>query len=73
MLISMFHYLRKILSETIFIAKGVEKIQDNQENGVELISIMSSKQSTDSKPVASSSSSTPSSKKTDTSYCHGVG
>jgi hypothetical protein len=40
MLISMFHSLRRLLSEMMGIAKKVEKIQDNQEHGVELMSIL---------------------------------
>jgi hypothetical protein len=44
MLISMFRSLKRILSETLGIAKMVEKIQDNQEPGVELINMLSAKQ-----------------------------
>jgi hypothetical protein len=49
MLILMFRYLQKILSETMSIDKGVEKIQENQEQGVELINILSSKHPTNTK------------------------
>jgi hypothetical protein len=41
----MFRSLNRILRETLGIAKVVEKIQDNQEHGVELLSILSAKQS----------------------------
>jgi hypothetical protein len=51
MLISMFRSLNRILREMLGIAKAIEKIQDNQEHGVELISILSEKQSSVSKPV----------------------
>jgi hypothetical protein len=48
--------------------KGVKKIQDNQEHGVELISILT-KQSPGSKLAAFSNSTIPSSsKKSDTPY-----
>jgi uncharacterized membrane protein YvlD (DUF360 family) len=68
MLISMFHYLKKILSETVDIAKGVEKIQDNQEHGIELINMLT-KQPPGSKPAAPSDSTFSSSKKSDSNYC----
>jgi hypothetical protein len=68
MLISMFHSLKRILSETLGIAKTVEKIQDNQEHGVELLNILSSKQSSVSKPTTSSDSSSIS-RKSDNQYC----
>jgi hypothetical protein len=41
----MFHYLKKILSETVDIPKGVEKIQDNQECGENSTTSSSSKKS----------------------------
>jgi hypothetical protein len=50
------------------IAKGVEKIQDNQERGVELLNILS-KQPPGSKPAVSSDSTSSSSKKSDSNYC----
>jgi hypothetical protein len=68
MLISMFRSLKRILAETLGIAKTVEKIQDNQEHGVELLNILSSKQSSVSKPTTSSISSSDS-KKSDNQYC----
>jgi hypothetical protein len=67
-LISMFRYLQKILSETVDFAKGVEKIQDNQERGVEPINMLS-KQPPGPKPAASSDSTSSSAKKSDSSYC----
>jgi hypothetical protein len=67
MLISMFHYLEKILGETVDIAKGMEKIQNNQEHGVELINMLT-KQPPGPKPAASSDS-TPSSSKKSHSNC----
>jgi hypothetical protein len=67
-LISMFRYLRKILSETMSITKGVEKIQENQERGVELLSIFS-KQPPGSYPAASSVSTPSSSGKSSSNYC----
>jgi uncharacterized oligopeptide transporter (OPT) family protein len=69
MLISKFRSLNRILRETLGIAKAVEKIQDNQEHGVELISILSAKQSSVTKPVVSSDSSSSNDKKSDNSYC----
>jgi hypothetical protein len=65
MLISMF----RILRETLGIAKAVEKIQDNQEHGVELISILSAKQSSVSKPTTSSDTPVSPVKKSDNPYC----
>jgi hypothetical protein len=69
MLISMLPSLNRILKETLGIAKAVEKIQDNQEHSVELISILSAKQSSVSKPISSSDSSSCNAKKSDNSYC----
>jgi multisubunit Na+/H+ antiporter MnhG subunit len=69
MLISMFRYLRKILSETMSIAKGVEKIQENQEQGVELINILSSKHPTNTKPSVSNDQNILLPKKSDNPYC----
>jgi hypothetical protein len=69
MSISMFRYLQKILSETMSITKGVEKIQENQEKGVELINILSSKHPPNSKPSVSSDPKTPLPKKSDNPYC----
>jgi hypothetical protein len=54
MLISMIRYLKKIL-QTVDIARGVEKFQDNQKRGVELINMLS-KQPPGPKPAASSDS-----------------
>jgi hypothetical protein len=69
MFISMFRSLKQILSETLGIAKAVEKIQDNQEHGVELINILSAKQSSVSKHTTSSDAPISSSKKSDNPYC----
>jgi hypothetical protein len=68
MLISMFHSLKRILAETLGIAKTVKKIQDNQEHGVELLNILSSKQPSVSKPTTSSDPSSVS-KRSDNQYC----
>jgi hypothetical protein len=68
MLISMFRSLKRILAETLGIAKTVEKIQDNQEHGVELLNILGSKQPSVSNPTTSSDSSS-SPKKSDNQYC----
>jgi hypothetical protein len=51
------------------IAKTVEKIQDNQEHGVELINILSAKQSSVSKLASSPDASISSPKKSDNPYC----
>jgi hypothetical protein len=69
MLISMFRYLQKILSETMSIVKGVEKIQENQEQGVELINILSSKHPTNTKPSVSTDPNSLLPKKSDNPYC----
>jgi hypothetical protein len=69
MLISMFHSLKRILSETFGIAKTVEKIQDNQEHCVELINILSAKQPSVSKPTSSSDACISLSKKSVNPYC----
>jgi hypothetical protein len=67
-LISMFRSLRRLLNEMMGIAKTVEKIQDNQEHGVELINMLT-KQPPGSKPAASSDATTSSSsKKSDSNY-----
>jgi hypothetical protein len=50
------------------IAKAVEKIQDNQEHGVELLSILSAKQPSVSKPSTSSDSSGSSAKKSENPF-----
>jgi hypothetical protein len=68
MLISMFHSLKRILAEMLGIAKTVEKIQDNQEHGVELLNILSTKQPSVSKSTTSSDPSSVS-KKSDSPYC----
>jgi hypothetical protein len=57
MLISMFRSLKRILRETLGIARTVEKIQDNQEHSVELINILSAKQYSVSKSTSSSDAS----------------
>jgi hypothetical protein len=64
----MFRSLKRILAETLGIAKTVEKIQDNQEHGVELLNILGSKQPSVSKPTTSSDSSS-SPKNSDNQYC----
>jgi hypothetical protein len=69
MLISMFRSLNRILRETLGIAEAVEKIQDNQEHGVELLSILSAKQPSVSKPSTSSDSSDSSAKKSENPFC----
>jgi hypothetical protein len=68
-LISMFRYLKKILSKTVDTAKGVEKIQDNHEHGVELINMLT-KQPPGSKPEAHPNPTTSSSSRiSDSNYC----
>ncbi|MDR1945050.1 MAG: hypothetical protein LBQ59_03015, partial [Candidatus Peribacteria bacterium] len=69
MLISMFRYLQKILSETMSVTKGVEKIQENQEQDVELINILSSKHPTNTKPSISTDPNALLPKKSDNPYC----
>jgi hypothetical protein len=51
------------------IAKAVEKIQNNQEHGVELLSILGAKQSSVSRPSTSSDSDIPPTKRSENSLC----
>jgi hypothetical protein len=69
MLISMFRSLNRILREILGIAKAVEKIQDNQEHGVELLNLLNAKQSSVSKPSTSSDFSDSSVKKSENPFC----
>jgi hypothetical protein len=69
LLISMFRSLKQILSETLGIAKTVDKIQDNQEHGIELINMLTAKQSSVSRRTFSPNLSISSSGRSDNPYC----